>query len=180
MRRGPCRGNTAVLDATGTYTSHRSKVVGLRSVLRCWAGVGTVLGLHLGSKDMGYMYDLHLDVARCLYSIRSTRGQVRGTCTTRYQVTRKAPEGAQGPPVPTVRRTQCLHPELWPSLTNCRNRHTLFGDRPRNSRDRGGPDHTVGSTAFHSALRCCNEHARAPGQQRYRIPAARTLYLPGA
>lgn len=39
-------------------------------MLRGWAGVGTVLGgLHLGSKDMGYMYDLHLDVARCLYSL---------------------------------------------------------------------------------------------------------------
>lgn len=71
-------------------------------MLRGWAGVGTVLGgLHLGSKDMGYMYDLHLDVARCLYTLyvpttgtvpvfAAPGGQVRGTCKARYQVTRKA------------------------------------------------------------------------------------------
>lgn len=77
---------------------------------------------------MGHMYH-----GQCVLYIRSTRGA--GTGYIHREVPgllqgRGTPEGAQGPPVPTVRSTQCLHPESAPSLTNCPNGHSLNRGQP--------------------------------------------------
>lgn len=154
-------------------------------MLRCWAGVGTVgstWGLHLASKDMGH--GAHVPRPVCTvysqhqggrYIHREVPGLLQG---------RGTPEGAQGPPVPTVRSTQCLHPESAPSLTNCPNGHSLNRGQPPVFRVIEVSQTTL--WALRTALQLQAAFAatrirRAPVfLQRYRTLAACTLYLPGA
>lgn len=131
---------------------------------------------------MGHMYH-----GQCVLYIRSTRGA--GTGYIHREVPgllqgRGTPEGAQGPPVPTVRSTQCLHPESAPSLTNCPNGHSLNRGQPPVFRVIEVSQTTL--WALRTALQLQAAFAatrirRAPVfLQRYRTLAACTLYLPGA